>query len=138
MNDQDVYNLARQRINQRTRRLVWRRIMPLVTLGVYLAVMGHPTIAYTSGIESYSPELKVFMSLIVLPYLVAILVMEWRERAIAREVARIQAEGGVGLAEARKAKRAPSARLAEEDEVEPVDLDELLGGAKPKRRREDE
>jgi hypothetical protein len=34
------------------------------------------------------------MSLIVLPYLVAILVMEWRERAIAREMARIRAEGG--------------------------------------------
>ncbi len=135
MNDWDaVYELARQRVNQRTRRLVWRRIVPLVVLGVYLAVMSHPTIAYNSGIESYSPELKVFISLIVLPYLVAILVMEWRERAIAREVARIRAEDGASLPETRKAKRGPSARLAEDDELEPADLDDLLDAGKVKRR----
>ncbi len=135
MNDQDaVYELARQRVNQRTRRLVWRRIVPLVVLAGYLAVMGHPTIAYSSGIEAYSPELKVFISLIVLPYLVAILVTEWRERAIAREVARIRAEGGADLLGVHKAKRSPSARLAEDDTLEPVDLDELLDAGKAKRR----
>ena len=94
MIDETIEREARRRVNRRMRRFVLYRALPVVAFMIWAWVVFHATITYpfAPDIVEYSPELKMFLTVLILPYLAFVGYLEWRQRAVAREAERVRAE----------------------------------------------
>ena len=151
MIDETIEREARRRVNRRMRRFMLYRVLPVVAFMIWAWVVFHATITYSFApdIVEYSPELKMFVTVLILPYLAFVGYLEWRQRAVAREAERVRAElaaqtpaerraSGLAGDAPRKAKGDPAARLALDDEADPLEDVLWQNENKPKRSSDEE